>query len=62
MRDHPESHLLDDWYLYGPRNPEVFRLVSQLVREKGMRVSEIESVIETTLRKKLDELSAPNIN
>lgn len=61
MNNHPDSHLLDDWCLYGPNNQEIFHLVAQLAREKGMRVSEIENVIEVALRKRLDELSVPNI-
>lgn len=61
MHNHPDSHLLDEWYLYGPKNPNIFRLVSQLAHSKGMRVNEIEDVIEQALRKKWEEVPVKNI-
>lgn len=50
MPDHPDSHDLDDWFLYGPKNPKIAELVSILAKEKGMRVSEIEAFVEAALR------------
>jgi hypothetical protein len=55
MRPHPDGHELDDWQLYGPKNSEIFELVSRLAYERGPRVWEIENVIETALRRRLEE-------
>jgi glycogen synthase len=58
MRHHPDSHELDDWHLYGPRNPKIVEFVSRLAYEKGLRVSEIETVIEKALQQHLLVLEA----
>ena len=42
MRPHPDSHELDE-------------LVSRLAYERGLRVCEIENVIETALRRRFEE-------
>lgn len=50
MTDHPDSHELDDWFLYGPKNPKIAQLVSLVAQEKGMRVAEIEAFLESALQ------------
>ncbi len=50
---HPDDvNAVRDWLLFGPRNDEIPRLVDALA-ETGMRLDEIESLIEATLREKL---------
>jgi hypothetical protein len=51
MIPHPDSHELDDWQLYGPKNIRIFELVSRLVQDHGMSVSAVEKTIEALLRK-----------
>ncbi|MEQ3644186.1 MAG: hypothetical protein ABNH29_13625 [Paracoccus sp. (in: a-proteobacteria)] len=57
-RHHPDSHDLDDWSLYGPRNPEISQLVDQLAFAHGLRVKEIEDFILQALKNRLDEEEA----
>jgi len=52
---HPDSHELDDWPLYGPKNTEVEVLVRQLALDHGLRVREIENVLVAALRQRLVE-------
>ncbi|MGH6763031.1 MAG: hypothetical protein ACRECW_15770 [Phyllobacterium sp.] len=52
-KHHPDSHELDDWPLYGPKSGTIFDLVSRLAYEKGMRVADIEKLIEEALQSKL---------
>lgn len=51
--NHPDSHELDDWPLYGPRDPEIARLVVQLAEQHQMRLADIEAIILVTLRGEL---------
>ena len=52
---HPDdTHLLHDWYIYGPRDSVIFELVNALAH-KGLRIQEIEKLIEASLRAKLTE-------
>lgn len=57
VRRHPDSHLLDDWVLYGPRDARIEQLVSRLALDHGLRVAEIEDVIIDALERLLDETS-----
>lgn len=50
---HPDSHELDDWPLYGPRNPEIARLVVQLAEQRQMRLSDIEGIMLAALNRRL---------
>lgn len=52
-RHHPDSHELDDWGLYGPKDPEISRLVSRLALDHGMRVHDIEDLILQALKDRL---------
>lgn len=49
-RHHPDSHELDDWPLYGPKNPNIAHLVSRLALDYGLRLHDIEDVILQALR------------
>ncbi|MGR3369256.1 MAG: hypothetical protein ACU0CC_09760 [Sagittula sp.] len=53
-RAHPDSHLLDDWVLYGPKDARIERLVRRLALDHGLRVADIEDFIVATL----EQLSA----
>lgn len=53
MPHHPDSHELDDWPEYGPKNPAIANLVRALAYDRGMRVTEIERIIERALRDEL---------
>lgn len=53
MPHHPDSHELYDWPQYGPRNTAIADLVWQLAYDRGMRVVDIELVIERALRDEL---------
>lgn len=50
---HPDSHELDDWATYGPKNAEISRLVSRLALDHGLRVREIEDLILQALKDRL---------
>ncbi|AUH65161.1 hypothetical protein CX676_14090 [Paracoccus zhejiangensis] len=54
--DHPDNHELDDWPLYGPKDPEIYWLVGQLAQKHGMRLHEIEAIMLAALRRKMAEL------
>lgn len=51
--NHPDSHELDDWPLYGPRDPNIARLVVQLAEQHQMRVPDIEAIMLAALRSEL---------
>lgn len=53
MAQHPDSHELDDWPLYGPQNTAIANLVRGLAHTGGMRIVEIEAIIERALRDEL---------
>ena len=57
-RHHPDLHELDDWALYGPKNPEIGELVDRLAFDHGLRVREIENFILQALRDRLAEAEA----
>jgi len=52
-QNHPDSHELRDWPLYGPKDPEIANLVDRLAYDHGLRVREIESIILRALRERL---------
>jgi hypothetical protein len=56
VRRHPDSHLLDDWVLYGPRDARIEQLVSCLALDYGLRVAEIEGLIVEALEQRLLQL------
>jgi hypothetical protein len=56
MTPHPDSHELDDWQLYGPKNVRIFELAVQLAQDHGMRVSAVGQIIEEALQRKLKQL------
>jgi hypothetical protein len=56
MLRHPDSHELNDWALYGPKDGKIFELVIQLARDHGMRERDIERIIEKALEDKLKKL------
>lgn len=51
---YPDASALRDWVLYGPQDPVIFQLVERLVLQRGMRLSEIESMIRDLLLEKLE--------
>lgn len=55
--NHPDSHELDDWPLYGPRDPHIARLVVQLAEQHQMRVADIEAIMLAALKAELARLS-----
>lgn len=50
LGQHPDAQELRDWPLYGPRDPEIARLVERLALEQNRRVSDIERLIVDALR------------
>lgn len=55
---HPDNFAgLLDWPTYGPRDPEIARLVEEMAAE-GMRLEEIELVIKQALWDRLAKLQA----
>jgi hypothetical protein len=56
--NHPDQHQIDDWFLYGPQNPEIEALVRELTIGKGLRLAEVESLIVNALEEKLRLLGA----
>lgn len=53
VRTHPDSHILDDWVLYGPRDARIEQLVSRLALDHGLRVAEIEDLIIAALERRM---------
>ncbi|OWV55201.1 hypothetical protein CDZ97_23775 [Mameliella alba] len=53
VRTHPDSHLLDDWVLHGPKDARIEQLVSRLALDHGLRVAEIEGLIVEALEQKV---------
>lgn len=45
LGQHPDVQELQDWPLYGPRDPEIAMLIERLALEHHMRVSDIERLI-----------------
>lgn len=58
-RHHPDSHGLDDWAVYGPKDPEIGRIVSRLALDHGLRLRDIESLILQALEQRLAQEEAP---
>lgn len=52
-RNHPDSHELNDWHLFGPKNSEIADLVLRLAYEKGMRLADIEQLMVKALSERL---------
>jgi hypothetical protein len=52
-KNHPDSHELHDWPIYGPKDPEIANLVDQLAYVHGLRVCEIETIILRALNERL---------
>ena len=52
---HPDIHEINDWLLYGPKNSRIEELVRALTLEAGMRLSEVEGLMELALTDKLQE-------
>lgn len=57
LQNHPDSHELDDWPLYGPRDPGIARLVVKLAEQHQLRLAEIEAIMLDALRGELARLS-----
>ena len=55
--NHPDSHELNDWPLYGPRDPNIALLVVQLAEQHQMRVADIEAIMLAASRAELARLS-----
>ena len=58
MTTHPDRQAIDDWALYGPKNPRIAELVRELALKHDLRVGDIESHIEAGLREWLEILDA----
>lgn len=52
LRDQ-ERQALDDWFVYGPRSPEIAMMVERLVQERGLQTAEIEMMILRMLENEL---------
>jgi hypothetical protein len=55
-KHHPDSHALDDWFLYGPKDPEIAQLVHRLAYERGLSLVAIEHIIKQALQNRIAEL------
>ncbi|RWR04394.1 hypothetical protein [Paenirhodobacter populi] len=56
LTDHPDMHELHDWPIYGPKDARIADLVWKLALEHGLRVKEIEAVIEAALTAQLQQM------
>lgn len=56
QKHHPDSHGLDDWFLYGPKDPEIAQLVHRLAYERGLSLAAIELIIKQALQNRIAEL------
>ena len=52
----PDLHELNDWHLFGPKNPEIAELVYYLAEEKGMRLADIERLMVEALKEQLSKV------
>jgi len=52
---HPDSHELDDWAIYGPKDPLIATLVTRLAVRHRMRVDDIEALIVAALQERLKQ-------
>ena len=60
VRRHPDAYNgLIDWPEYGPKNPDIAKLVDELAYGRGLRLAEIEEILADALRRKLAELPVP---
>jgi hypothetical protein len=50
---HPDSHELDDWAIYGPKDPQISTLVARPAVHHHMRVMDIEASIVAALLEQL---------
>ncbi|MDN3711750.1 hypothetical protein QWZ10_07730 [Paracoccus cavernae] len=50
---HADRQELDDWAIYGPKDPEISRLVARLVLDHGLRVRDVEALILVILQEKI---------
>lgn len=50
---HPDSHELDDWPIYGPKDPQISTLVARLALRYRMRIKDIEALIINALEERL---------
>lgn len=57
MNIHPDRQAIDDWALYGPKNPRIAELVRELALRHHLVVADIESQ-EAGLREWLQILHA----
>lgn len=55
---HPDSHELNDWAIYGPKDPEIAWLVDRLAMDHGLRVREIEELILQALKDRIAQEEA----
>lgn len=52
-RHHPDSHAVNDWAIYGPKNPEIAWLVDRPTLDHGLRVREVEEFILQALKDRI---------
>lgn len=55
--NHPDSHALLDWPLYGPQNERISELVEQLAMNHSLRLDEIENLMVEALQTRLLQLT-----
>lgn len=55
---HPDSHELDDWPIYGPKDQQISTLVARLALNHRMRVKDIEALIIAALEVRLAQEEA----
>lgn len=49
-RHQPDCHELNDWALYGSKDPEIAWLVDRLALDRGLRVREIKALTLQALK------------
>lgn len=52
---HPDSHILNDWPIYGPKDVRIADLVWELAYGHGLRVAEIEGYLIQALEDRLNQ-------
>ena len=58
MTSHPDRQAIDDWPIYGPKNPHIAELIRELALRHHLVVADIESQIEAGLREWLQIMDA----
>lgn len=59
--EHPDSHEINDWFLFGPKNSQIEELVRELTLVHGLRLCDVEGLIVAALEERHRFLTNPSV-